>query len=331
MADPAQSSEAARSASVDDGGLVIAFGFSEDGYAATNQDSIWSWRNYSLTDGRGRRAIEADETLPSAVRDGLLAGDDALHIDFDDGWLHGAITDTRHKHYTDASEIGQLRFAFDGSRFISARRHPLQSVDDARRLIEQRKKPFRAPVELMEAIVVLSLGRLLGELSKIADELDSIEESIVGDVWHNERERLTKVRRQLVFIHRLVASVSSLFRHVEQVHTDELPDAVSAMVARLSHRAVSLLHDSEQVQARARLLQDELMAKLTAESNRLLYVLSVMTAVLLPMTIISGLFGMNVGGLPFLENPAGFWLVGLGSGTIAIAVFVFVSRIGRRN
>jgi zinc transporter len=153
----------------------------------------------------------------------------------------------------------------------------------------------------------------------------------VGDAWHRERERLTKARRKLVFIHRQIASASGLFRHIEHIHRNDLPDELADMVTRLSHRAVALLHDSEQAQSRARLLQDELMAKLTAESNRLLYVLSVLTAVLLPMTIISGLFGMNVGGLPFLDDRLGFWIVAGGSLVVAVAVFLFVSRLGRRR
>ncbi|NGN40710.1 magnesium transporter CorA [Mesorhizobium sp. CGMCC 1.15528] len=332
MADRAQSSETAKTPELDDEGLVLAFDFAADGYQTEDAgNASWNWKNYSLTDARGRRKIEALENLPAIVRATLLAGDDTLHIDYDEGWLHGAITDTRHKHYTDAREIGQLRFAFNETLLISARRHPLQSVDDVRRVVEQRKKPFRSPSELMEAIIVNSVNRLSGELIKIGDELDSIEDSIVGDAWHGERERLTAVRRQLVFIHRHVATVSGLLRHVEHMHDDELPPALSNTVSRLAQRSIALLHDSEQVQSRARLLQDELIAKLGAESNRLLYVLSVMTAVLLPMTIISGLFGMNVGGLPFMENPEGFWLVAIGSGLIAAIVYFAVRRIGGRN
>ena len=75
-----------------------------------------------------------------------------------------------------------------------------------------------------------------------------------------------------------------------------------------------LNHDGEQLQAQARLLQDELMAKLTAQSNQLLYFLSMMTAVLLPMTVISGLFGMNVGGIPLSDSTGGFWPVSLFAG-----------------
>lgn len=71
------------------------------------------------------------------------------------------------------------------------------------------------------------------------------------------------------------------------------------------------------------------MAKLTTQSNRLLYVLSVMTAVLLPMTIISGLFGMNVGGLPLVDTPMGFWVVTAVAMVIAGATYLFVRRLGQ--
>lgn len=312
-------------------GLVWEFHFGPDGFmSATAVDGGWTWRNYSLTDTRGRNSIDAAEEAPRPAREALVATPGTLHLDQDGDWLHGTVPDIHHQSYTEAKEIGHFRFAFCDAALITARRQPLQSVDDVRRLVEQRKRPFRTPGALVEAIIVISLERMAAELVRIGHDLDSIEDSIVGDAWHRERERLTAARRNLVFIHRQVASVSGLFRHMEHAGSADLSGPVADMVGRLSHRAVALLHDSEQAQSRARLLQDELMAKLSAESNRLLYVLSVLTAVLLPMTIISGLFGMNVGGLPFIENRAGFWIVSIASVAIAAGVFLSVSRIGRR-
>ncbi|OBQ96392.1 hypothetical protein A9K66_22680 [Mesorhizobium sp. AA23] len=76
-------------------------------------------------------------------------------------------------------------------------------------------------------------------------------------------------------------------------------------------------------------MQDELMAKLTERLNQLLYILSVMTAVLLPMTIISGLFGMNVGGLPLVDTALGFWVVTAIAVVVAGIVYMVVRRLGR--
>ena len=71
------------------------------------------------------------------------------------------------------------------------------------------------------------------------------------------------------------------------------------------------------------------MAKLSEQSNQLLYFLSMLTAVLLPMTIISGLFGMNVGGIPLAESPQGFWIVSILAAAVAAAVLYVLRRIGR--
>ncbi|RUT94536.1 magnesium transporter CorA, partial [Mesorhizobium sp. USDA-HM6] len=166
-------------------------------------------------------------------------------------------------------------------------------------------------------------------LDKMGDTLDGIEDRIVCDAWHNERQALVDARRHLVIIHRQMATLSNLFRHLDHSHRDDLPDPINDMATRLSHRAHTLHHDGEQLQARTRLLQDELMAKLTEQSNQLLYILSVMTAVLLPMTIISGLFGMNVGGLPLVGTPLGFWVVTAISVVVAGIVYMIVRRLGR--
>jgi zinc transporter len=78
---------------------------------------------------------------------------------------------------------------------------------------------------------------------------------------------------------------------------------------------------------RVRLLQEELSAHLNEQTNRTLFVLTVATVLTLPMVIIPGLFGMNVGGVPFKDHPAGFWVVvGLVVGIVGLAVAITTKR-----
>ena len=63
---------------------------------------------------------------------------------------------------------------------------------------------------------------------------------------------------------------------------------------------------------------EEIAAELADESNRSLSALTVMTALLMPGTLVAGVFGMNTGGLPF-ENP--HW------GTVAALVLAIVSTV----
>jgi len=67
--------------------------------------------------------------------------------------------------------------------------------------------------------------------------------------------------------------------------------------------------DSAALVERIRLLQEELVALINEQTNQTLFVLTVVTVLALPLTIIPGIFGVNVRGIPFSEHDAGFWLV----------------------
>jgi zinc transporter len=74
---------------------------------------------------------------------------------------------------------------------------------------------------------------------------------------------------------------------------------------------------------RAKLLQDEIAALLSEDINRKLLWLAIMSALLMPATLLTGIFGMNVAGLPGTHDPASFWIViGVMAGCAAITIFL---------
>lgn len=84
--------------------------------------------------------------------------------------------------------------------------------------------------------------------------------------------------------------------------------------------------DLELVQERARLLQEEVANLLNESTNRNLFLLSIVTTTLLPITLITGVFGMNVGGLPLVNHPHGFVWVMIVMIVSVIVIFVMLRR-----
>ena len=91
-----------------------------------------------------------------------------------------------------------------------------------------------------------------------------------------------------------------------------------------------LVDDLAETQERAKLLQEELAARLVEQTNNNLYVLSLFTALLLPPSLIAGIFGMNVVGVPGVQNgnETTFWWVMLSMGAISLLVLLvfFIRR-----
>ena len=132
-----------------------------------------------------------------------------------------------------------------------------------------------------------------------------MEDHLVNEHISNERLRLKSVRRLAVSIHRPVATLAALFQDDERERWT-VPASAHAMLKRLTLRLEALDRELVATNDRARLLQEELAAELADESNRSLRALAVMSALLLPGSLVVGLFGMNTGGLPLSDNPIGF-------------------------
>ncbi len=125
----------------------------------------------------------------------------------------------------------------------------------------------------------------------------------------HKRARLGTLRRLLVWLQRLLApEPAALFRLLQ--HPPDWMDDEGVQALRESSEEFSVvLHDMSSLQERIKLLQEEIAANVNEDNNRSLFVLTVVTVLALPINILAGLFGMNVGGIPLAEHPHGFWIV----------------------
>jgi Mg2+ and Co2+ transporter CorA len=187
----------------------------------------------------------------------------------------------------------------------------------------ERGKQCPDAVALLEAIVghfADAVGVVVEELS---ETLDQIEEHVIDNTMRDEQRRLGPARRTAVRLHRQLSSLRVLFRRWAGPGDSQLPSRLGEAAGRLAQRLDGLDHEIAAIQDRARLLQDEIAAKLAAETNRHLYALSLITVFLLPPTLVAGVFGMNVTDLPFTKEGGGFpWAIGLTLGSAALAYAV---------
>jgi zinc transporter len=86
--------------------------------------------------------------------------------------------------------------------------------------------------------------------------------------------------------------------------------------------------DLDLIHERVRLLQEEVANLLAEATNRNLYVLSIVTTALLPGTLLTGFWGMNVGGLPWADDAHGILWTGLS--VLASIVFSLALLRGSR-
>ena len=117
-----------------------------------------------------------------------------------------------------------------------------------------------------------------------------------------------------------------LFHRLEQKSIDHLSPALRLQAGKLAQRLDGLDHDIVELRERSRLLEEEMHFKIEEESNRHLHTLSIVTTMLLPPTLVTGIFGMNTKGLPLTDTETGFlWAAAIMVG-VAGAAYLAMRR-----
>ena len=266
---------------------------------------------------------------PTRLAGAVFARDEHQRVTVEGDHIGGVVADLARPGAKPAP-TGRLHFVMGPRSLVSGRRGPAESPDATRAAVE-RGDTLASPVLLLEMLVSHVVSAMAATGQRLSDALDGIEDHILDGRPRDDRRRLGPVRRDAVRLHRQLLGLAAVFHRLEaDGATDEVHAGAVTAAARLAQRLDALDRDMAMQAERARLLQEEVSERIAEETNRQLYVLSILSALFLPPTFVTGLFGMNVKGLPFGDDPRGFlWVVAV-SVVSAVATFVLILLLGIR-
>ncbi|MET0365476.1 MAG: CorA family divalent cation transporter [Sphingobium sp.] len=288
-------------------------------------EDVFRWLHLSLADHGTRVWLQNAAMLPPGARELMLSQDSHQRVQIEGDTLCCILHDLeRDFDVRDTARVGALRVAITPDLIITARLHPLGSADIVRRRIGEgvRVTGASAALELLVDAISQNIDAVIRELSS---NIQEAEDAFLDGRRPPTSRQLLDIRRRLAQIHRMLDGTQRVFRRLEQ--DDDLSEALHPTVEKLSQRLQGLDMDALAVQGQLRLLRDELDLQSDQLTNQNLYLLSVMTALMLPATLVTGLFGMNTGGLPF-TGPGGTFLATLVALGAALATYVFLRSRG---
>lgn len=298
-----------------------------DGPIALRGDGLL-WLHFNLADMRARHWLgAADLELPAIAKALFLSNDNFQQIHSADDSIYGVITDLVRAIDRPTEETGFLRFVMTERLLVSGRVHALCSVDATRRVLEAGQR-IGSAAELLETIVEHVADSMERITDGVEEKLDALEERVLSDEVMDLRKDLGRLRRTCVRLHRQLSGLRFTLHRLEQQDNEALKPALRVRAGKLAQRLDALDHTIVEMRGRSRLLQEELQLKMEEQSNKSLRLLSVLTALLLPPTLVTGIFGMNTKGLPLTENDGGFlWAAGFIVVSSALAYFT-MKRLG---
>ncbi len=266
----------------------------------------WTWLHLALADHRARRFLESFGEMPAPARALMLTPEDRIQLHLTPSGAYGLLPDIERDFADHSLGAGRLAFWFDQGHLVTARRHPLRAVEhlsDAVAAGEVLKSPAHALARFQEVFTDLVEQRL----SVLSIELGKLEDEVLADRDHIGREALGPLRRELSRYAREFAALRSAIHRATTARGASLGSPLAEYLPALQQQAEDFERDAATLSERARLLYEEIGSRVADRTNRALSALTVISTLLLPPTFVAGAFGMNVGGIPWAQNPQGFW------------------------
>lgn len=311
-------------------GLICGFrlaGPSACDEQADPEETSPRWLHFNLSDSRAREWLKGQSDLPDDARDILLNTDPRIHLEVLPASITAVLGDLFHDFDDDPERLGTIRLYLDRRVMLSGRTHPLKAADVLRRELAHSHEPTTT-LGLFQ-LLIERLADSIGQVArKLNEQVDSAEDRILDGKHSGQGTPLGNLRRLVARLRRLVvanrAALTSLPAQVAGLYDAEDRQELRAAIERLE----AVGQDLDLVQERARLLQEEIAARVGEATNRNLFVLSIATTTLLPITLITGIWGMNLGGLPFADNPHGFNFVMVGIVLAVLLALWLLRRLG---
>ncbi|MDO2949058.1 zinc transporter ZntB [Aeromonas simiae] len=203
-------------------------------------------------------------------------------------------------------EMVALRIYITPDLIISSRRRPLLSEQDVFGQLCQGVGPANPANWLVE--ICDALTDRAGEFVEgLHDEILELEELVLTRQMPGNG-RLARIRKQLIMIRRYLSPQRDLVARLGNEKISWLEEDDRRRLLDIADRLRRWLDDLDAGIARSAVLADEMNNLMAEATNRRAYQMSVMALLFLPATFLTGLFGINLGGIPGAESPLAFWI-----------------------
>lgn len=254
-------------------------------------------------------ALTAEETRPRCTVHGEGAFMTLRGVNLDPG--------------AEPEDMISVRFWIETHRIIGVWRRPLYAVADLKNAIERNLAPL-SPGEFIAKLALRLADRAEPSVASLNEEIDTLEEQVLDPDVNVSRGALAGLRRKAILLRRYMIPQRDALTTLEIEDLLWLLDSDRAKLREAAERIFRLGEELDAIRDRAQIVHDQIMDRRAERMNQRMLILAIVSAIFLPLGLLTGLLGINVGGMPGANWPPAFWVVTaliLGLGGLLVLLF----------
>jgi len=272
------------------------------------------WIDLDCTHANTETWLRTGSGLDSFVVDGMMIRETRPRCEtYNDGVLV-VLRGVNLRPDANPEDMVSIRIWVDDHRVISTRYRHLMAIEDLRNQLTSGKGPVSAGhlVARFSGLLTDRMGPVIEDLGEQVSDLEDWMIEIDGDGQQNLRDvrfKLAQLRRTAIALRRYIAPQRDALNRLSMFDEVWIDDRTRGRLRETVDRVTRITEELDDVRERSALIQDELTNRISQRMERTMYVLTVVATIMLPLGFLTGLLGINVGGIPGAETKWAFWAV----------------------
>ena len=208
-----------------------------------------------------------------------------------------------------SDDMISVRLWTDGARVISCRFKPLASTESVIESLRTGAGAMTIPELIVNWIEGIT-DDMAGTINNLEEQVDNIVDLIDTMDVAAARKSIIGLRQRAMLLRRYLSPQREALAKLSSENLSWLDEYSRVRLRDITDRLIRYIEDLDQLRDRAILAHEELSARLADDMNRKTYIFTIVAVIFLPLGFLTGLLGVNVGGVPGLEEPQAFaWLI----------------------
>ncbi len=294
-------------------GLIYGYYFNEtDNATIINSEDVIdltrsSWLHFDYSFEETKRWLNEHSQLDPVVINALLSEETRPRATIVNEGLLISLRGVNLAPNSNPEDMVSIRIWLEKSRIVSSRRRLLLSVSDIVSDLNQGAGP-KSPAQLFVQLTERLMFRMADTINDLEDKVLAIEENILANNSFTLRSELADLRRQVIALRRYLSPQREAMQQLQSEKINLFSNDDKIRLREVTDQLIRFVEDLDSIRDRATVTQEEVSNRLNEQMNNRMYVLSIVAAIFLPLGFLTGLLGINVGGIPGADNTSAFSL-----------------------
>ena len=264
--------------------------------------------------------LEAEFAVPEPTAELLTSNQNRPRAFRDGETLVGTLRGINFNPGAEPEDMISMQLWSDGQRLVTLRRAPMQTPREVMGMLDRGAGPpdAGATITLLAELLITRMSQSIVDMNQVLDELEDEDPEKEPE---GMLKRISTIRRNCLSLKRHMAPQHEALEQISRDSPDWFEEEDRREIAESIARLRRYLDDIDISKESAVVLQDELRARSLASSEHATYMLTIVAGIFLPLSFLTGLLGINVGGVPGMDDPDAFW------GVVALCLVLFVGLI----